>query len=68
VPVIFFQGLRDAVVVPEQTEAMVAALRARGVPCEYHAYPDERHGFRHATNLAHALEHEHAFYARIAAG
>ncbi|UPG84580.1 S9 family peptidase [Luteibacter aegosomatis] len=66
VPVIFFQGLRDAVVVPEQTESMVAALRARGVPCEYHAYPDERHGFRQAANLAHALEHEHAFYARLA--
>lgn len=67
VPVIFFQGLRDAVVVPAQTESMVAALRDRGVPCEYHAYPDERHGFRQAANLAHALEHEHAFYARLAA-
>ncbi|GAA0903099.1 S9 family peptidase [Rothia nasimurium] len=65
VPVIFFQGGRDAVVVPAQTEAMVAALRQRGVPCEYHAYPDERHGFRQATTLAHALENEHAFYRTL---
>ncbi|KAF1006913.1 MAG: Dipeptidyl aminopeptidase BIII [Luteibacter sp.] len=65
VPVIFFQGLRDAVVVPAQTEAMVAALRERGIPCEYHAYPEERHGFRQATTLAHALEHEHTFYTHL---
>jgi dipeptidyl aminopeptidase/acylaminoacyl peptidase len=65
VPVIFFQGLLDAVVVPAQTEAMVAALQRRGVTCEYHAYPDERHGFRQARNLAHALRHELAFYRQV---
>ncbi|URX62594.1 prolyl oligopeptidase family serine peptidase [Luteibacter anthropi] len=65
VPVIFFQGGRDAVVVPAQTEAMVDALRHRGILCEYHAYPEERHGFRQATNLAHALDHEHAFYQNL---
>lgn len=65
VPVIFFQGGRDAVVVAAQTEAMVDALRHRGIPCEYHAYPEERHGFRQAANLAHALDHEHAFYQSL---
>src|SRR6185436_9762379 len=30
-PVIFFQGLDDKVVLPAQSEAMVAALRARGI-------------------------------------
>ncbi|WP_374439433.1 S9 family peptidase [Pseudomonas panipatensis] len=61
-PVIFFQGELDAVVVPAQTDAMVASLRARGVPVEYHCYPGERHGFRQALNLAHALEAEWRFY------
>lgn len=63
-PVIFFQGELDAVVVPQQTEAMVAALRQRGVAVEYHAYANERHGFRQAAHLAHALEHEWRFYQR----
>ena len=64
-PVIFFQGGLDAVVLPAQTEQMVAALRLRGVPVDYHLYPEERHGFRQAKNLAHALEHEWRFYRRL---
>jgi dipeptidyl aminopeptidase/acylaminoacyl peptidase len=64
-PVIFFQGGLDAVVLPAQTEQMVAALRARNVPVEYHLYPHERHGFRRAENLAHALEQEWRFYRRL---
>ncbi|QMV61567.1 S9 family peptidase [Pseudomonas berkeleyensis] len=62
VPVIFFQGALDAVVVPSQTEAMVVALRQRGLPVEYHLFAEERHGFRQAANLAEALRAEHAFY------
>ncbi|OEC32837.1 Dipeptidyl aminopeptidase/acylaminoacyl peptidase [Pseudomonas cuatrocienegasensis] len=62
VPVIFFQGALDAVVVPSQTEAMVEALRQRGVPVAYHLFADERHGFRQAANLAAALNAELAFY------
>ena len=64
-PVIFFQGALDAVVVPSQTEAMVEALRQRGLPVEYHLFAEERHGFRQATNLAEALRAEHAFYQRL---
>lgn len=64
-PVIFFQGGQDAVVVPTQTEGMVAALRERGVTVEYHLYPEERHGFRQARHLAHALEQEWRFYQRL---
>lgn len=62
VPVIFFQGALDAVVVPSQTEAMVEALRQRGLPVEYQLFAGERHGFRQAANLASALRAEHAFY------
>ena len=64
-PVIFFQGALDAVVVPSQTEAMVEALRQRGMPVEYHLFAEERHGFRQAANLAEALRAEHAFYQRL---
>lgn len=61
-PVIFFQGGLDAVVVPEQTLSMVAALRAQGIKTECHIYAEERHGFRRADNLADALAREYAFY------
>ncbi|MHC6223623.1 S9 family peptidase [Pseudomonas sp. X10] len=64
-PVIFFQGELDAVVVPEQTRAMLAALQANGIEAEGHFYPGERHGFRKAANLAHALEEEWRFYCRV---
>ena len=55
-------GGLDAVVVPEQTEAMVAGLRRSGVRVECHRYPQERHGFRQPANRAHALLAEWRFY------
>jgi dipeptidyl aminopeptidase/acylaminoacyl peptidase len=64
-PVIFFQGELDVVVVPQQTRDMVAALEANGIPVEAHYYAEERHGFRNAANLAHALEHEWRFYLQV---
>nr|QCE31471.1 PqqM [Pseudomonas plecoglossicida] len=64
-PVIFFQGELDAVVVPEQTRAMLDALKANGVEAEGHFYAGERHGFRQARHLAHALEEEWKFYCRV---
>ncbi len=65
VPMIFFQGGLDAVVLPAQTESMVAALRSRGLAVGYHCYANERHGFRQASNLAHALEAELRFYQQM---
>ena len=64
VPVIFFQGELDAVVVPQQTRDMVTALERNGIPVEAHYYAEERHGFRRAVNQAHALEQEWTFYRR----
>jgi dipeptidyl aminopeptidase/acylaminoacyl peptidase len=63
-PVIFFQGLDDRVVVPLHSETMVAALRARGIPVEYHPFEGEGHGFRRKENLQTAMEAELAFYAK----
>ncbi|MGH8370600.1 MAG: alpha/beta hydrolase family protein, partial [Gammaproteobacteria bacterium] len=63
-PVIFFQGLRDRVVPPDQTERMVTALRAGGRSATYITFPEEGHGFRRAESLRRALDEELAFYAR----
>jgi dipeptidyl aminopeptidase/acylaminoacyl peptidase len=67
VPVIFFQGELDAVVVPQQTRDMVEALQHNGILVQAHYYADERHGFRKAGNQAHALEQEWLFYRRVIA-
>jgi dipeptidyl aminopeptidase/acylaminoacyl peptidase len=45
-PVAIFQGEEDKVVPPNQSEEIVQALKANGVPHEYHLYPGEGHGFR----------------------
>ncbi len=64
-PVIFFQGSEDKVVPPNQAEAMVAALRDKGIPVAYVAFEGEGHGFRQAANICRALEGELAFYGRV---
>jgi dipeptidyl aminopeptidase/acylaminoacyl peptidase len=64
-PVIFFQGLDDKVVTPAQSESMVAAMKQRGVPVEYHAFEGEGHGFRKAATIERCLEAELAFYGRV---
>ena len=64
-PVIFFQGLEDKVVPPNQAETMVDAIRAKGIPVSYVAFPGEQHGFRQAKNIKRALDGELYFYSRI---
>jgi len=64
-PMIFFQGLDDKVVPPQQSEAMVEALRARGVPVAYITLEGEGHGFRKADSVVRTLEAELVFYLRV---
>ena len=64
-PVIFFQGSEDKVVPPNQAEAMVDALRQKGIPVAYVLFDGEAHGFRQAANIKRALEGELAFYGRV---
>jgi dipeptidyl aminopeptidase/acylaminoacyl peptidase len=52
-PVLLFQGGEDNVVPPNQAEALVKVLQARGVPHEYHLYAGEGHGFRKAETIEH---------------
>jgi dipeptidyl aminopeptidase/acylaminoacyl peptidase len=64
-PVIFFQGLEDKIVPPNQAEMMVNALRAKGVPVAYITFEGEQHGFRQAANIKRALDAELYFYSRV---
>jgi dipeptidyl aminopeptidase/acylaminoacyl peptidase len=61
-PVIFFQGLDDKVVPPDQTERMAAALTANGIPVEVHRFADEGHGFRRSDTQIQVLEATEAFF------
>jgi dipeptidyl aminopeptidase/acylaminoacyl peptidase len=64
-PVVFFQGLEDAVVPPSQAEAMVEVLRRKGIPVAYVPFEGEQHGFRRAENIVRAIEAEYLFFAKI---
>ncbi|MXX76410.1 MAG: S9 family peptidase [Holophagales bacterium] len=64
-PVIFFQGDEDRIVPPNQAEAMVEALRAKGLRVDYHLFEGEQHGFRRAGNIVRALEAELHFYREV---
>ncbi|WP_072622773.1 S9 family peptidase [Spirulina major] len=64
-PVIFFQGLEDKVVPPNQAELMVNALKTKGLPVAYVPFEGEQHGFRKAENIKRALDGEFYFYSRV---
>lgn len=54
-PVILFQGEDDQVVPRSQSDTMVASLKTRAIPHEYHVYPGEGHGFRQPETIEHYL-------------
>ncbi|MFP4394680.1 MAG: S9 family peptidase [Anaerolineales bacterium] len=64
-PIIFFQGLEDAVVPPSQAEQMVDALREKGIPVAYLPFEGEQHGFRQAEHIKRAIDAELYFYGQI---
>ena len=64
-PVIFFQGLEDKVVPPDQAEKMVDAIRAKRIPVSYVAFAGEQHGFRQAKNIKRTLDGELYFYSKV---
>ena len=64
-PVIFFQGLDDKIVPPNQAEMMVKALKAKGIPVAYVPFEGEQHGFRQSENIKRSLDGEFYFYSQI---
>jgi dipeptidyl aminopeptidase/acylaminoacyl peptidase len=63
--VIFFQGLDDHVVPPNQSALMADAVRRKGLPVAYVAFEGEQHGFRKAENIVRSLEAELSFYGAV---
>jgi dipeptidyl aminopeptidase/acylaminoacyl peptidase len=68
VPIAFFQGAEDAIVPPNQAEAMVAALKAKGLPFQYLLFDGEQHGFRRAQTIKRTLDAELYFYSTFLSG
>lgn len=64
-PVILFQGLEDKIVLPNQAEAMLDALRNKGIPVAYLPFEGEQHGFRKSENIKRSLDAELYFYSRV---
>jgi dipeptidyl aminopeptidase/acylaminoacyl peptidase len=64
-PMIVLQGDEDEVVPPNQSEMIVAALEAKGVPVAYMLFEGEQHGFRRADTIVTALEAELAFFGEM---
>jgi dipeptidyl aminopeptidase/acylaminoacyl peptidase len=65
VPLIVLQGLEDRIVPPNQAEMIVAAVRAKGLPCAYLAFAGEQHGWRRAETIVRVLEAELYFLGRV---
>jgi dipeptidyl aminopeptidase/acylaminoacyl peptidase len=68
VPIAFFQGAEDAIVPPNQAEAMVASLKAKGLPFQYLLFDGEQHGFRRAQTIKRTLDAELYFYSTFLSG
>ncbi|MFT5447182.1 MAG: dipeptidyl aminopeptidase/acylaminoacyl peptidase [Gammaproteobacteria bacterium] len=64
-PVIFFQGLEDKVVPPNQAQMMRDALDAKGIAVACMMFEGEQHGFRRAQTIVRTLEAELVFYGRV---
>src|SRR5258708_1237000 len=64
-PIIFFQGLEDKVVPPNQAELMVQALRTKGLPFAYVSFEGKGHAFRRPGNIKRSLKTNLYFYSPV---
>ncbi|KDQ57917.1 hypothetical protein JAAARDRAFT_34728 [Jaapia argillacea MUCL 33604] len=64
-PLLILQGSIDAVVPPEQAEAIVRDIEQRGGKVEYILFEGEGHGWRIAENIKTALEKEIQWYEGV---
>jgi len=67
-PLLVLQGANDPRVVKAESDQIVAAVRARGLPVTYVLYPDEGHGFRIPANRISSYAIIEAFLARHCGG
>jgi dipeptidyl aminopeptidase/acylaminoacyl peptidase len=64
-PIIFFQGSEDKIVLPNQAEIMVNALKQKHVPVAYLLFDGEQHGFRKTENIKRSLDAQFYFFSKI---
>ena len=67
-PILIAQGMMDVRVVPAESEQMVKALVARGVPVTYVTFADEGHGFVRPENQLAFNAVAEAFLGRYLGG
>ncbi len=60
-PMLVVQGANDPRVLQVESDEIVAAVEANGVPVEYILFPDEGHGFRNKSNRITASDAYVAF-------
>jgi dipeptidyl aminopeptidase/acylaminoacyl peptidase len=64
-PVIIFQGGKDEIVPPSQSQIIYDSLVAKKIPTAYLLFKDERHGFDIAENVQKSLEAQLYFFSKI---
>jgi dipeptidyl aminopeptidase/acylaminoacyl peptidase len=67
-PILIAQGMHDVRVVAAESEQMVTALKAGGVPVTYVTFPDEGHGFVRPENRLAFTAVAEAFLAKHLGG
>jgi acetyl esterase/lipase len=67
-PLLVAQGANDPGVNRSQSDRMVAAVKAKGMPVTYLLYPDEGHGFQRAANNLSFYAIEEQFLAKCLGG
>jgi len=64
-PILFFQGEKDLVVLPDQSQNMYEALCQKNICSAYLLFSEEGHGFRQSATLQRCLTLELLFYAKL---
>ena len=62
------QGKNDPRVLPDQSQRVVKALRARKVPVHYLELPDEGHGYTKTANIERVMALVDRFFDRYVWG
>ncbi len=65
VSVLFFQGMRDKVVPPNQSEQMFRNIIHNNPDSDYITFDDEGHGFRSGKTIIEVVTREAGFYSTV---
>jgi dipeptidyl aminopeptidase/acylaminoacyl peptidase len=68
IPVLIAQGGRDVRVTPQESEQMVAAMKARSLDVQYMYFPDAGHGFNNTEDYLSFFSEVERFLAKHIGG